>query len=57
MTSWVSRNREDILFIVGLAVGVLLTVVGVVRGEVSTMMLGAGALGIGGFNETVKDSA
>ena len=57
MPSWVSRNRDDILFIISLVVGVGLIVVGLWTGDSPTMLLGAGALGIGGFNDVAKGSA
>ena len=54
MTSWVSKHRADITFIVGIAAGAALIIVGLIQGDSSTILLGAGALGLGGYQEAAK---
>jgi len=54
VTSWVSAHREDITFIAGLVAGLVLIGFGIARGDTGALMLGAGALGIGGYDDVVK---
>ena len=49
MPSWISEHRADILFVFSLIAGVALITVGLVQGDSPSILLGAGALGIPGF--------
>ena len=55
MTTWVSKHRDDILFVVSLMAGVGLIVVGLLQGDTATTLLGAGALGIDGYGDVVNE--
>ncbi len=52
--TWISTHRADILFVVGLLAGIALISVGLATDTSSTILLGAGALGVGGFKDAVE---
>lgn len=49
--TWVSEHRADIMFLVGMVAGAALIIAGLLSDDTSTIMLGAGAIGIPGFME------
>lgn len=56
MTDWVSRHRHSLQFVVWTVVGIMFIVVGLFRGgDPALIALGAGALGLPGFNAVSKD--
>lgn len=57
MPSWISKHQADISFVVSTLAGVALISVGLYSEESSTILLGAGALGIPGFAATAKGSS
>ncbi len=54
MPSWISEHRADIIFVITLIAGVALISVGLATDTSSTILLGAGALGIPGFQTAVE---
>lgn len=52
--TWIGEHRADIMFVVSLLAGVALIAVGLFTGDSPTILLGAGALGIGGYGEAVE---
>ena len=54
MPSWITEHRADITFVIGTVAGIALIAVGLHSDQASTIMLGAGALGIPGFQAAAK---
>lgn len=54
MPTWISKHKADITFVIGLFAGIALISVGLAMDESSTILLGAGALGIPGFQAAAK---
>lgn len=49
MPTWLTVHKADILFVIALLAGIALVTVGLVTGDSPTILLGAGALGVPGF--------
>ena len=56
MTDWVSEHRSSITFTLAALAGMLLIVGGFFTGQESSILLGAGVLGLPGFAKAVSPS-
>ena len=54
MPDWVAKHRESIRFVVFMTIGVLLIGIGILDGEAATIALGAGAIGLPGFQNASR---
>ena len=54
MPSWVTEHKSDIVFILSALAGMLLIVGGFFTGQESSILLGAGVLGVPGFSHAAK---
>ncbi len=52
--TWIQKYRADIVFVVSMLAGAALIAVGLYQGDSPTIILGAGALGIPGFQKAAS---
>ena len=55
MTSWVMAHKPDIVFVVSMFAGVLLIIGGFIGQSESTILIGAGIVGIPGFSRVASN--
>ncbi len=54
MPTWIEAHKGDIVFVVSMLAGAALIAVGLYQGDSPTIILGAGALGIPGFQKAAS---
>lgn len=57
MTDWISKHRTSIQFVVWTVLGTFLVFLGAGTGEPGILAIGAGALGLPGFQSAVKNDS
>ena len=55
MPSWIMAHKPDIVFVVSIAAGLVLIVGGLFGHSESTILLGAGIVGVPGFSKVAND--